>query len=398
MATKLQVITQYAHQVVQSFSSRRGAWQTYLKTAAQVYKYPFRDQILIYAQRPDAIACASMELWNQKMGRWVNQGARGIALLDDTGQQTKLHYVFDVTDTHPGRYRSSEPQLWHMEPSHQRAIAASISQRFGVTYEENIPFAQQICTMSAQIVANHLNDYLNELHMVIPDSFLEELDDLNLSVHLKTLLTNSVAYTILTRCGIDAEDYFDHEDFAFIHDFSSYETISVLGNATTTISKMVLLEIGRTIQAQEQKFAKQQTLIYDGLTKQRHKEQERGINLMKTELTYTQKGDYLYPNLTLPQQPDYPPLGKYGMLHKTFLKQHKPMLYDRLLLAGKLDSHLMEIDQQATQLVEQLIQQMAVTQGVNEELKASHQMEWVQVMNNLKAAAEEVALHQLIYR
>ena len=284
MATKLQVITQYAHQVVQSFSSRRGAWQTYLKTAAQVYKYPFRDQILIYAQRPDAIACASMELWNQKMGRWVNQGARGIALLDDTGQQTKLHYVFDVTDTHPGRYRSSEPQLWHMEPSHQRAIAASISQRFGVTYEENIPFAQQICTMSAQIVANHLNDYLNELHMVIPDSFLEELDDLNLSVHLKTLLTNSVAYTILTRCGIDAEDYFDHEDFAFIHDFSSYETISVLGNATTTISKMVLLEIGRTIQAQEQKFAKQQTLIYDGLT--------------KTEAQRTGKGNQSHENRT----------------------------------------------------------------------------------------------------
>ena len=119
---------------------------------------------------------------------------------------------------------------------------------------------------------------------------------------------------------------------------------------------------------------------------------------MKTELTYTQKGDYLYPDLTLPQQPDYPPLGKYGMLRKTFLKQHRPMLYDRLLLADKLDSHLMEIDQQATQLVEQLIQQMAVTQGVNEELKASHQMEWVQAMNNLKAAAEEVALHQLIYR
>lgn len=215
------------------------------------------------------------------MDRWVNKGTSGIALLDDSGFKTRLKYVFDVSDTHPGRYRPQEPQLWQMQPAYEAAVLESISNTFEVEREAGASFVEQICAMSQVIAEDNLPDYLDELRSTRDDSFLEDLDDLNLSVRLKTLLSNSVAYTVLIRCGYDADRYFDETDFEFIHDFSTYETVSVLGNASNSISKMVLLEIGRTINQQERisKFAKQQNSVYDRATKEQpraeRKENER---------------------------------------------------------------------------------------------------------------------------
>ena len=300
MASKLQIVTEFSQKKTLELASVRGNWQRYLKTAARIYKYPFRDQLLIHAQRPDATACATIEFWNSRMDRWVNRGSRGIALLDDSGHKTRLKYVFDVSDTHPGRYRPQEPQLWQMEPSYEEAVLESISNSFEVEREPGVSFAEQICSMSQVIAEDNLTDYLEELRNTREDSFLEDLDDLNLSVRLKTLLANSLAYTVLTRCGYDADRYFDETDFEFIHDFSTYETVSVLGNASTSISKMVLLDIGRTIRQQERtaKFAKQQNPVYDRATEEQHR-------TARKEIEHHDRGTDLHPDRGVPvSQPD----------------------------------------------------------------------------------------------
>ena len=300
MASKLQIVTEFSQKKTLELASVRGNWQRYLKTAARIYKYPFRDQLLIHVQRPDATACATIEFWNSRMDRWVNRGSRGIALLDDSGHKTRLKYVFDVSDTHPGRHRPQEPQLWQMEPAYEEAVLESISNSFEVEREPGVSFEEQICSMSQAIAEDNLTDYLEELRNTREDSFLEDLDDLNLSVRLKTLLANSLAYTVLTRCGYDADLYFDETDFEFIHDFSTYETVSVLGNASNSISKMVLLDIGRTVRQQERtsKFAKRQNPVYDRATE----EQPRTA---RKEIEHHDRGTDLHPDRGVPvSRPD----------------------------------------------------------------------------------------------
>ena len=286
MASTLQKVTEFSYYKTIELSSVRGNWQRYLKTAARIYKYPFRDQLLIHFQRPDATACATIEFWNKRMDRWVNRGTSGIALLDDSGPKTKLKYVFDVSDTHPGQHRPQEPQLWQMKPAYEESVLESISNSFKAERESNAPFAEQIISISQVIVEDNLTDYLEELRSTRGDSFLEDLDELNLSVRLKTLLANSLAYTLLTRCGYDADIYFDDTDFEFIHDFSTYETMSILGNASNSISKMVLLEIGRTVISLERsaKFAKTPDVVYDERDKTPPTERKERENHERTDL------------------------------------------------------------------------------------------------------------------
>lgn len=155
MASKLQMVTEFSYHKTLELSSVRGNWQRYLKTAARIYKYPFRDQLLIHSQRPDVTACATIEFWNRKMDRWVNRGASGIALLDDSGFKTRLKYVFDVSDTHPGRHRPQEPQLWQMQPAYEEAVLEAISNTFEVERENETSFAEQIYLMS-QVIAEDM--------------------------------------------------------------------------------------------------------------------------------------------------------------------------------------------------------------------------------------------------
>jgi len=148
VASKLQTIIDYAQKLTVDLAEQRGVWQSYLLTAARVYKYPFPEQLLIYGQRPDAKACASFELWNERMGRWVNRGAKGIALIDDSGERPRLKYVFDVSDTHPGNYRSLTPRLWRMEPRYQDAAAEALGNAFGSPEGKALSFADHIIAVS----------------------------------------------------------------------------------------------------------------------------------------------------------------------------------------------------------------------------------------------------------
>jgi len=278
VATKLQVITEFAQQLSVDLSSRQGFWQDYLRTASRIYKYPFQEQLLIYGQKPDATACAPTEIWNRRMGRWVNRGAKGIALIDDSGPRVRLKYVFDVSDTHPGRYRSLLPRLWKMQPEHEVYVWDSLKNTFGELEDSGDSFAEKIISISESVAMDNLPDYLDELMQVKQGSFLEELDELNIAARLRSLLANSVAYTIMARCGIEADYYFTQEDFQKIFEFNTFDTVSVLGTATSDISKMVLLEIGRTVDRldREQKFAKDSEIGYSATKEVDSHKQESG--------------------------------------------------------------------------------------------------------------------------
>ena len=262
MASKLQTIIDYAKKLTVDLAEQNGLWQSYLLTAARVYKYPFPEQLLIYGQRPEATACAPIELWNERMGRWVNRGAKGIALIDDSGERPRLKYVFDVSDTHPGNYRALTPRLWRMDAQYQDVAAEALANAFG-SPDEAASFANHIIAVSRIAAQDNLADYLDELRNVRTDSFLEELDDLNLETHFRKLLGNSVAFTVLTRCGIDAGQFFENEDFDGLYDFNTFDTMTVLGTATSDVSRMLLLEIERTINGiNRQKFANREQSGY----------------------------------------------------------------------------------------------------------------------------------------
>ena len=277
MASKLQSVAAYANQLVSELSSERGSWQRYLQTAARVYKYPFHEQVMIYGQRPDATACAAIEIWNERMGRWVNKGAKGIVLIDDSGPRVRLKYVFDVSDTHPGRYRSAYPRLWTLEQKHYDAVSEALNNTFGTPEDAPESFAAHLIGIGKIAAADNLPDYLDELMKVKADSFLGELDDASAEYRFRTLLANSIGYTVLTRCGIDANLFYDPEDFEFLFDFSTFDTVSVLGTATSDISKMLLLEVGRTVETlnRSQKFAKQSKIGYVAGKEDRNDRQEK---------------------------------------------------------------------------------------------------------------------------
>lgn len=264
MATKLQIITELSKHTMQKLPGTYENWTAFLRTAAWNYKYSFAEQILIYAQRPDATACAPIELWNEKLRRWVNRGAKGIALIDDSREKLALRYVFDISDT-SSRYNDTV-YLWIMPDRYEEAVTETLENAFG-ELENKATFAETLITAASNLVDDNFTDYLAELMNIRADSFLEELDDLNVEVELKRALKASVSYILLTRCGIDASRYFDREDFASVWDFSTLPVISLLGNATSEISEMALREIGSTVRSlhieerRAEKFALSQNIV-----------------------------------------------------------------------------------------------------------------------------------------
>lgn len=267
MASKLQLVAEFGRQKTVELSSVRGHWQQYLKTASRIYKYPFWDQLLIHAQRPDATACASMDIWNRRMGRWINRGANGIALIDNNSPTPKVRYVFDISDTHPasGAEPIAIPGFWLMSPAHEAAVLEHLSNSYGPPSYSAAPFVEQVQEICASVTDDNFGGYLEQLQQAKQDSFLEELDELNLHIRFRELVSNSVAYAVLTRCGYDADRLYSPDDFAAIHDFSTYEVMTILGDATSTLSKMMLTDIGRTITSLERgsKFAKAPDMVYD---------------------------------------------------------------------------------------------------------------------------------------
>ena len=246
MASKLQAVIGLADKLTSDLTAHRGAWRQFLQTAARVYKYSFADQLLIFGQRPDATACAELALWNDRMGRWVNRGAHGIALIDTRGRRPRLRYVFDVSDTHPSRERLGRPlRLWTIRPEQQEAVSERLEQMYPDAGITGMDFEEKIIKICELAVQNQLAYYLEQLEQVTANSLLEELDELNLSTWLRLPLVSSVGYIVLTRCGVNADRYYNDADYEHIYDFSTPATVTVLGNAVSDISRILLLELGK---------------------------------------------------------------------------------------------------------------------------------------------------------
>lgn len=274
MPTKFQLITELYDQTVQSVTGSYQSWTGFLRAACYNYKCPFDEQLLIYAQRPDATAVLEMERWNRQFGRWVNRGAKSIAVFGDDGQNC-LKLYFDVSDTHASRFARPLP-IWTMHPAFEPEVIETLEATFGdLSEKENLADAVRSACHNA--VADNFTDYLQDLRECREDSLLEELDDLNLEVFYRDALEVSVTYMLLTRLGLRADDYFSPDEFAHVFEFNTPPTINALGIATSDIAEMGLREISRTvIQAQrDQFFANREKSGYDDHTEQHETGRER---------------------------------------------------------------------------------------------------------------------------
>ena len=274
MPTKFQLITELYDQTVQSVTGSYQSWTGFLRAACYNYKCPFDDQILIYAQRPDATAVLEMERWNRQFGRWVNRGAKSIAVFGDDGQNC-LKLYFDVSDTHASRFARPLP-IWTMHPAFEPEVIETLEATFGnLSEKENLADAVRSACHNA--VADNFTDYLQDLRECREDSLLEELDDLNLEAFYRDALEVSVAYMLMTRLGLRADDYFSPDEFAHVYEFNTPPTINALGIATSDIAEMGLREISRTVmQAQrDQFFANREKSGYDDHTEQHETPHER---------------------------------------------------------------------------------------------------------------------------
>lgn len=274
MPTKFQLITELYDQTVQSVTGSYQSWTGFLRAACYNYKCPFDDQILIYAQRPDATAVLEMERWNRQFGRWVNRGAKSIAVFGDDGQNC-LKLYFDVSDTHASRFARPLP-IWTMHPAFEPEVIETLEATFGnLAEKENLADAVRSACHNA--VADNFTDYLQDLRECREDSLLEELDDLNLEAFYRDALEVSVAYMLMTRLGLRADDYFTADEFAHVYEFNTPPTINALGIATSDIAEMGLREISRTVmQAQrDQFFANREKRRYDDHTERHEAGRER---------------------------------------------------------------------------------------------------------------------------
>ena len=265
---KYDLISSLSAETSKEVARNEESWKKYLNTASRLYKYPFKDQLLIYAQRPDATACASIEIWNEKMHCWVNKGAKGIALIDEEGSPyTGLRYVFDISDVHKARRIGRFPQLWEMKEEHQEAVLDRLEGIYGDTNKE-AGFTDRIREIAARIAQDCYGELASDMEYLKEGSFLEELDELNIAVRVRETLADSISYMVLKRCGIDDADLAEEIQFPYIHEFNTVETLSHIGDSISDLSKPVLMEIGKAIGAYDRAYARNEAsknLVEKGL-------------------------------------------------------------------------------------------------------------------------------------
>ena len=247
MPTKAEQYAQMADQVARQLTGSWQEWAGFLTTAARLYKYPFHEQMMIYAQRPDATACAEYDLWNNRMGRYVRRGSKGIALVNDSGDRPRLRYVFDISDTGT-RERSRTPWLWTLNEEHTAPVMAMLEHNYDVSGGD---LAQQLADVAAKLAEEYWADHRRDILPIVDGSFLEEYDEYNIEVQFKSAATVSITYALMSRCGLEPEQYFSHEDFMAIFDFNTPATVGALGTAVSQINQQVLRQIGVTIQNYE---------------------------------------------------------------------------------------------------------------------------------------------------
>lgn len=244
MARNIKTISQLAHQTAKELNRSPQKWMDCLQTAGRLYQYPFADQLLIYAQRPNATACAYMEQWNEKMHRWVNAGSTGIAVIRSKNGERRLGYLFDIADTHPVK-GAKLPWTWHLSPEYEAVVSQAFAEQYGTVTLEDIP--SQLMEYAARAAAEHCKEYLSDMQYRKTNSFLEELDDQSTEVTFRNLLTASVQYMVLSRCGLNPSGYLNEDDFRAITNFNTPRMFYHLGNAVSQTGKEVLQTISRTI-------------------------------------------------------------------------------------------------------------------------------------------------------
>lgn len=244
--SKLQDIRNLIQEHAVSVSSSPGDWMDYMDTASRLYRYSFSDQLLIHAQRPDATACASLELWNEKMLRWVNRGARGIALFDETWQNTKLRYVFDISDTHMVAGGRS-PYLWKMQEHQREEILTHLAEVYALEEEDAATLQDALMAVAREMVNDNLEEYLDGLEYAVEGTYLEDLDEVTIRSDFRQLATDSVYYLLSRRCGLDPMELLEEEDFMHITDYNRLSVLTFLGNAASQLSESILIDIGKTV-------------------------------------------------------------------------------------------------------------------------------------------------------
>ena len=299
MAAKYQLITELYRRTGVAVAKNPQAWQGFLSSACRNYKCRFDEQLLIYAQRPDAVAVAKLETWNRQFKRWVNKDSKGIAVFDPKGRRNTLKYYFDVSDTHEGYYGSRPVPIWQMDERYEQAVMERLSDRFGDV--ESTDLASALMETAKNAVEDNLQDYFSQLKDCTKDSFLEELDDFNIEVIYRRLAANSVAFMLISRCGLDANEFFDRDDFADIVNFNTPATINAIGIATSDIAEMALREISQSIRNvqmaekdQNRTFAQRTQAQYD----KDRQQPERSEYNERNHLQQTGGLSYSRPNIT----------------------------------------------------------------------------------------------------
>lgn len=299
MAAKYQLITELYQRTGKTVVKNPQAWKNFLSSACRNYKCRFDEQLLIYAQRPDAIAVAELEIWNKAFKRWVNKDSQGIAVFDTKGCRNTLKYYFDVSDTHEGYYGSRTVPIWQMDERYEQAVMERLSDRFGDT--DSSDFASVLRETAQNAVEDNLPDYLSQLKDCTQDSFLEELDDFNVEVMYKKLAANSVAYMLMTRCGVAVGEYFDPEDFSDIVNFNTPATVNAIGIATSDITEMALREISvtiRMVQMTEKDRNRTVAGTVPGQYDKNKKQPERSNDNEQNHLHQTRGLSYTRPDIT----------------------------------------------------------------------------------------------------
>ena len=406
--SKLQDIRNLIQEHAVSVSSSPGDWMDYMDTASRLYRYSFSDQLLIHAQRPDATACASLELWNEKMLRWVNRGARGIALFDETWQNTKLRYVFDISDTHMVAGGRS-PYLWQMQEHQREEILTHLAEVYALEEKDAATLQDALMAVAREMVNDNLEEYLDGLEYAVEGTYLEDLDEVTIRSDFRQLATDSVYYLLSRRCGLDPMELLEEEDFMHITDYNHLSVLTFLGNAASQLSESILIDIGKTVHkisleearkevenSNERNYNNFTTLMRETKNQDAERKKKKILKMKEEpimELTYHRKGDYLFPNLTVEEEEVT--IGKYGMLRRTFLKEHKNSLYQSLFLTGKLNSHLEQIEKAAQERMDSQMEKLLEKNPAPD--KEADPMAWTAHMNALMATAEESILTELVY-
>ena len=250
---KYKLISALAEETAKEVVRNEENWRRYLNTASRLYKYPFKEQLLIYAQRPEATACASIEIWNEKMHCWVNKGAKGIALIDEDSF-SGLKYVFDISDVHKARRIGQFPNLWEMREEHMESVISRLEKIYGDTDRE-AGFVGRIREIAGRIAEDCYKELASDMEYLKEGSFLEELDELNVEIRIRETLADSIAYTVLKRCGMEESELAEEINFPYIHEFNTVETLSQLGSNVSDLSKPILMEIGKAIGAYDRQIA-----------------------------------------------------------------------------------------------------------------------------------------------